>query len=685
MFIEINPAYLIALMLFTAGVGHVFMAYITAIDDMSVKTKRSYYTTTVVLTSYSIFYAIMTVTENELLRYITWAVGFGSGFLFFPLWTSFLLKMVPPKNKIILHLNKLSILLVLIVVLICVFSNDVVLSMERLGNQFSYQGSVVFAVGLVLAALLSLPLIFLQFKWWNDSELVRYRRQAKIFIFTAIISTSIGFYTDFIVPIFTSNTITPLGPVTILMASLTTYILMFLNKRQSITMRNVSGFTFSSIMMPILVIDRKNNVGLENKAAVEFFGKSIMEQNLALHISSDGEKPKQSFFNESFFNEIITVETPSGTRTCDMILTVERDQLGDTSFKVAVIRDKTEGNYKDSLLETVNQVSGILLEPDIGNFEVNLYMAMGMIAKAVAVDRVYVWENRIVDDVLRCSMIYEWSEGATPQYGGELTKDVAYGDAAQGLEDFLANGYCINRIVSTMTPEHQKRFKEQEVQSVLIAPVFIQEVFWGFVGFDDCHKERIFTENEEMILRSASRLIVNAMIRNDMTHRLDTALTDELTGARNRRYFTEAAEVELSQCVAGNLQYSVILIDVDFFKKVNDTYGHPVGDEVLKILVSRIRNDLKVDTLFARYGGEEFIASLPDLSNEDVIATAERIRANIEDDTFKIDDLEINVTISLGVAKKTAYATTLSDIIVNADKALYKAKQTGRNKVVYYE
>jgi len=227
--------------------------------------------------------------------------------------------------------------------------------------------------------------------------------------------------------------------------------------------------------------------------------------------------------------------------------------------------------------------------------------------------------------------------------------------------------------------------EEQGIRSLLVTPVFIQDVFWGFVGFDDCRKERLFTDNEELILRSASRLIVNAMIRNDMTQQLDTALTDELTGARSRRYFVDAAEEELRMSNENGHRYSVIIIDADYFKKVNDTYGHPVGDEVLKILVSRIKNTIKIETLFARYGGEEFVVSLPNLAHEDVMATAERIRANIESDKFKVDDLEIDVTISLGVASKTHEATTLSVIISNADKALYQAKQTGRNKVVFYE
>jgi len=686
MFIDINPAYLTALMFFLACGGYVFLSLISRLGNTGVRTRQLYGVTSVLLFLYSFNYGLMTISVSETLRHIFWAIGFSSGLLFFPVWVLFLLYMVPPKNMIVMYISKAFIVIGVIIALFCVFSREVVFFMTVTGNQFSYYNSVSFITALVFTAIMAVPLMIFQFKWWNEAELLRFRKLSKIFIVIAPVASAIGFITDLIIPIFTEYTVTPLGPITVLTASLTTYFLMFSSKTQSITVRNVSGFTFSSVMMPILVLDRKNKVGLENKAAAEFFGRSLMDRNIAHYIHYNENPAKQSFFDESFTSESVTVETPSGIRTCDMMLTVEKDKLNDTMFKVVIIQDKTETNYKDSLLEAVNQVSSVLLEPDIGYFEVNLYMAMGMMAKAVDVDRVYVWENHYLDDKLRCSQIYEWSEGAEPrQEREEYTKDISYDDVLTGLEEILSNGQCLNRIVSEMDHEHMMYFKAQGVYSILIAPVFIQDMFWGFVGFEDCHKERVFTENEEKALRSSSRLIVNAMIRNDMTERLDTALTDELTGARNRRYFMELAEAELGRCIDNDHQYSLIIIDVDFFKKVNDAYGHPVGDEVLKILVSRIQNSLKLDTLLARYGGEEFVVSLPDIDIDDVMNTAERIRESIESDEFKIDDLELTVTISLGVASLTAGHSALSDIISNADKALYKAKQTGRNKVVYFE
>ena len=160
------------------------------------------------------------------------------------------------------------------------------------------------------------------------------------------------------------------------------------------------------------------------------------------------------------------------------------------------------------------------------------------------------------------------------------------------------------------------------------------------------------------------------------------AFTDVLTGARNRRYFMETAEKELQECIKGERPFSLILIDVDHFKHVNDTCGHPVGDEVLRILVARISHIIKKDTMIARYGGEEFVITLPEVDYKSVLSTADRIRSSIETSGFKIGDLELAVTISLGVASKSEKSATLQEIINNADKALYEAKQTGRNRVI---
>jgi len=162
------------------------------------------------------------------------------------------------------------------------------------------------------------------------------------------------------------------------------------------------------------------------------------------------------------------------------------------------------------------------------------------------------------------------------------------------------------------------------------------------------------------------------------------AFTDTLTGARNRRYFMETAERELHSCIDAGQDFAIILFDIDHFKRVNDTHGHDIGDEVLKIVVARTRHTLKQDTLVARYGGEEFVVMLQGVNHENAMKAATQILEKIEATPFLTEGLEIRVTVSLGVASKTVECTMLPDIIKNADKALYYAKETGRNRAVSF-
>ena len=160
------------------------------------------------------------------------------------------------------------------------------------------------------------------------------------------------------------------------------------------------------------------------------------------------------------------------------------------------------------------------------------------------------------------------------------------------------------------------------------------------------------------------------------------AFTDTLTGARNRRFFAETAERELHSCADEGRDFALILIDIDRFKLVNDTHGHGIGDEVLKIVVRRTRHTLKHDTLVARYGGEEFMVMLPGVSHENAMKIAWQIQRKIEETPFIAEDLEIRVTVSIGVASRTEERAALQDIVRDADKALYHAKNTGRNRAV---
>lgn len=163
------------------------------------------------------------------------------------------------------------------------------------------------------------------------------------------------------------------------------------------------------------------------------------------------------------------------------------------------------------------------------------------------------------------------------------------------------------------------------------------------------------------------------------------AITDGLTKIYNHRFFQELFEKEFKRSDRYGTIFSLIMLDIDFFKKINDTYGHLAGDEILKEIAVLIKGCLRSMDIVARYGGEEFAILLPETNLEEAILTAERIRRAIEQNDFETPDNQIiNVTVSQGVTSYPAQdISSRSDLVSKADTCLYEAKESGRNKVCH--
>jgi diguanylate cyclase (GGDEF)-like protein len=160
------------------------------------------------------------------------------------------------------------------------------------------------------------------------------------------------------------------------------------------------------------------------------------------------------------------------------------------------------------------------------------------------------------------------------------------------------------------------------------------------------------------------------------------ALTDPLTQIKNRRAFFDISKEYLKLSSRNSHHLSLLMLDIDFFKKVNDTYGHVVGDEILKYLVNTVQDSLRETDILARYGGEEFVVLLPETKLNGAVIVAENIRSLIESTPYEDKDLSINITVSIG-AKEFTNEESVSILIDNADKLLYIAKENGRNRIEY--
>jgi diguanylate cyclase (GGDEF)-like protein len=175
---------------------------------------------------------------------------------------------------------------------------------------------------------------------------------------------------------------------------------------------------------------------------------------------------------------------------------------------------------------------------------------------------------------------------------------------------------------------------------------------------------------------------INETLREKNVELHEISITDSLTGLYNRKHLMETLDKEVSRSQRHSRSFSLLVIDIDHFKKYNDTYGHLAGDEVLSKLASVFKESIRSSDYAARYGGEEFIIMLPEIGPEQGVEAAERIRHKVAEEIFSGDGESIKVTISVGVACYPKNGEDAESVIRNADAALYEAKELGRNRVI---
>ena len=186
-----------------------------------------------------------------------------------------------------------------------------------------------------------------------------------------------------------------------------------------------------------------------------------------------------------------------------------------------------------------------------------------------------------------------------------------------------------------------------------------------------------------LILSSQFALEIKKVLLYETVEKL--AITDSLTGLYVRRYFSERLEEELHRSKRHKFKFAFLMIDIDDFKLCNDTYGHLVGDVVLKEMSRIIKEHLRAIDVVSRYGGEEFAVLLPETGPDGAILVAERLRKKIEENVFTAYDEKLKVTISTGVSIYPQDATEEKGLIEKADTALYTAKRSGKNIVCEYK
>jgi two-component system cell cycle response regulator len=173
-------------------------------------------------------------------------------------------------------------------------------------------------------------------------------------------------------------------------------------------------------------------------------------------------------------------------------------------------------------------------------------------------------------------------------------------------------------------------------------------------------------------------------LRDNVQNSIEMAITDALTGLHNRRYMESHLSTLVEQASGRGKPLALMILDIDFFKSINDTYGHDAGDDVLREFAVRIRKSIRGIDLACRYGGEEFVIVMPETDLTVAGMVAERLRRSIASETFAVNKgtKRIDVTISIGLATLDHKGEPVADVLKRADTALYRAKHDGRNRVV---
>ncbi len=254
--------------------------------------------------------------------------------------------------------------------------------------------------------------------------------------------------------------------------------------------------------------------------------------------------------------------------------------------------------------------------------------------------------------------------------------------ASHELSDLEAD--MVSRVRATIRAEGSGSLRgvvtlPQGATGVLWAPLWQDRTPLGVLIADELPAEqaKTFSMVADQLALQLSRI--------QLYHRVETlAVTDALTGLFVRRYFLERAGEELSRSRRHGLSCVLLMIDLDEFKRKNDTFGHLVGDVVLRDVAHLLQRHLREIDLLARYGGEEFILLLVETTVEQALPIAERLRQLVELQPIRAYDEQLTQTISIGLAGFPEHAQTVEELIERADQALYAAKRAGRNRLIQW-
>ncbi|MGE5606116.1 MAG: diguanylate cyclase [Bacteroidota bacterium] len=266
-----------------------------------------------------------------------------------------------------------------------------------------------------------------------------------------------------------------------------------------------------------------------------------------------------------------------------------------------------------------------------------------------------------------------------------LVRDLPGESLVKSGQAFIVNNID-EEFSNSKIKEPQIRELLGEFSSFVFLPLMVDRKLTGLLVLAKYTEAAFEPEDLRLLLIISNQAGLAIQNRRLYEQAYYSAITDGLTGIYNQKYFREQLDFQLEKAKEYGFKISLILIDIDHFKKFNDTYGHQIGDRVLKEVSKVIQDCVNPDSLVARYGGEEFVVILPDTSTKDALILAEKIRSSVESKKVKTREYsDLHVTVSLGLATFPDHIKNMGRMVVElidrADENLYTAKNTGRNRV----
>ena len=225
---------------------------------------------------------------------------------------------------------------------------------------------------------------------------------------------------------------------------------------------------------------------------------------------------------------------------------------------------------RDTLLSAVNMVAARLMSVEDEDFSTSLLESIALLGRSIDVERVTVWKNYEHDGETYCTQIHEWNEGIERQDGQKHTRNVCYSETIPTWMGILRNGGCVNAVTKDMIQVEREQMESQGVVAILVVPIFIRDVFWGFVDFGDCVNERVFSSAEEKTLKSGGLFIASALLRNEMTDNLITAREEALSSTRAKSIFLANMSHEIRTPMNAIIGMTTIAKNTDSPQKIND-------------------------------------------------------------------------------------------------------------------